>query len=590
VTRQATTTTQGQSMMQAAIGFKQGFFLALVCAALLAGTLLPQGEALASGGIDPADPMVRVTSPPTDLDVPKVLAAVSKDVSAATGIKESFITYYWQTFDNVIYEGKQNNKPLFVDLYVPGFFSEDDVHGMLNAVADALVKHAHAERDWVFIHTHFPKPEQVYIGGGIAKWPAPADSAPAARDIAERALNKFRFNDASFVFQCLWRFGVIASGGSDLGELLTITSRVQDYDKQSWYEAWDDMADRVRAMGDEFEVMGHGLSAREAYQRAANYYRASEIYLPRDDPRKHLAWKAGRDCFVKAAQLSGGRVQPVRIPYGKTTLPGYFLTPVDDGAKRPLLLIQTGLDGTAEDLYFIFGAHAAKRGYNCLIYEGPGQGEVIAEQHIPFRHDWENVVTPVVDYALTRPETDPERMGIIGFSMGGYLVPRALAFEKRLKWGIVDGGVVSVFDGTMSKFPDEVRQGVGKSGRKARVNELATQEMAEHPDLSQFINQMLWTFDAPTPFDLFTKLKNYSLEEVIGNIGAEMLVANSSRDQIAGSNAQAKLFYNALKTRKTYYEFDTEHGAQFHCQSGAPFVSAERILNWLDERAKPELP
>jgi len=79
------------------------------------------------------------------------------------------------------------------------------------------------------------------------------------------------------------------------------------------------------------------------------------------------------------------------------------------------------------------------------------------------------------------------------------------------------------------------------------------------------------------------------MEDVLGKIETEMLVLNSSDDQIAGSNAQAKRFYNGLKSKKTYYEFNTDHGAQFHCQSGAPFVSAERILNWLDGRAMPQL-
>ena len=572
------------------MGRIKGFILSVVLAAVAGAVVFGHAIARASGGIDPADPMVRVTSPPVNFDVRKVLAAVAKDVSRATGIKESFITYYWQTFDNIIYEGQETDKPLFVDLYVPGFFSDDDVHGMMNAVADALVDHAGAERKWLFIHTHFPLPEHVYIGGGIARWDKyhgrPSTDPRPAED---RALNRFRFNDASFAFQCLWRFGVIASGGSDLGELLTVTSRITDYDRESWFTAWNDMAGRVDAMGDEFMNGLHAASAREAYQRAANYYRASEIYLPKDDPRKHLAWGKGRQSFLKAADLSGGRIEPVRIPYEKTTLPGYFVKPDDSGKKRPLLLIQTGLDGTAEDLYFIFGAHAARRGYNCLIYEGPGQGEVIAVGKLPFRHDWEKVVTPVVDYALTRPEVDPERLAVIGFSMGGYLVPRALAFEKRIKWGIVDGGVCSVFDGTMTKFPDEVRTGVGKSGKKKTVNELANKEMEAHPDLRQFINQMLWTFDADTPYDLFAKLQKYTLDDVLGKIETEMLVLNSSDDQIAGSNAQAKKFYNELKSKKTYYEFNTDHGAQFHCQSGAPFVSAERILNWLDTRAKPQL-
>ena len=48
------------------------------------------------------------------------------------------------------------------------------------------------------------------------------------------------------------------------------------------------------------------------------------------------------------------------------------------------------------------GYAALARGYNCLIFEGPGQGELIREQRIPFRPDWEKVVTPVVDFALTR--------------------------------------------------------------------------------------------------------------------------------------------------------------------------------------------
>jgi hypothetical protein len=549
--------------------------------------------AFASGGIDPADPMVRVTSPPVSFDAQKVLAAVSKDVSRATGIKESFITYYWQTFDNIVYEGKETDSPLFVDLYVPGFFSDDDVHGMLEAVADALVDHAGVERKWLFIHTHFPLPGQVYIGGGITEWDTyrgKPNNEP--RDKAERALNKFRFNDAAFAFQSLWRFGLAASGGADLGELLTITSRIDDFDKESWYVSWTRMADLLRAEADSFARDGHKVSARNAYFRATNYYRASEIYLSPDDPRKHAAWKNGRDAFLAAAKLSQGRIQPVRIPYKNTTLPGYFLTPNASPApsdqKRPLLLIQTGLDGTAEDLYFILSAHALERGYNCLIYEGPGQGEAVSVSKLPFRHDWENVVTPVVDYALSRDDVDPKRLAIIGYSMGGYLVPRALAFEKRIRWGIVDGGVVSVFEGTMSKFPKQVRQGVGTPGKKQEINRLAREEMEKHPDLSQFINQMLWTFDAETPFDLFGKLRKYTLKDVMGRIETQMLVVNSSADQVAGSNAQSKQFYNGLRSKKSYLEFTPEQGAQFHCQIGAPFVSAEGILNWLDKRAHPQ--
>jgi len=551
----------------------------------------PIAPAVASGGIDPADPMVRVTSPPTDIDVDAVLIKVARDVSEATGIDEKFTTYFWQTFDNIIYDGAPSSAPLFVDLYVPGFFSDEQVEGMITAVADALVQYTGVGRKWLFIHTHYPLQGQIYIGGELQHWDnyrGRSDSTPS--DPKQRSMGGFLFNDGAFVFQSLWRFGTIASGAADLGELLTATSRIQDFDKESWFDSWNAMAQQLRATALEFETAGHLRSAMQAYFRATTYFRAASIYLYGDDPRGPQAWQNGRDTFLKAASLSKGRITPVRIPYEDTSLPGYYVTVDGSGQKRPLLLIQTGLDGTAEDLYFIMAAQAVKRGYNCLVYEGPGQGEMISLQQRPFRYDWEKVVTPVVDFALSLPETDAERLALLGYSMGGYLVPRALAFEKRIRWGIVDGGVFSVFEGTMTKFPESVRQAVTSGACDEAVDELVTQEMADNPKTSQFINQMFWTFQAQTPCELFEKLQRFSIADSIGDIEAEMLVVNSSQDQVAGSEEQARLFYNKLESKKSYLEFDAAQGAQFHCQLGAPLASSERILNWLDERARPQAP
>jgi len=50
-------------------------------------------------------------------------------------------------------------------------------------------------------------------------------------------------------------------------------------------------------------------------------------------------------------------------------------------------------------------------------------------------------VTPVVDYLLTRPEVDPARIALMGISVGGYLAPRAAAFEQRLVALIANDGL-----------------------------------------------------------------------------------------------------------------------------------------------------
>jgi len=408
-------------------------------------------------------------------------------------------------------------------------------------------------------------------------------AAASARDDGERYLDKFLFHERPFLFQTLWRAGVIATGGGDLGEILTVTSQITDGDTESWRQAWNGMAVKLRANADAFLASGHTQSAMQAYFRATNAFRAAGVYEYGDE-RGVLAWQEGRDTFMKAAALSKGCIQPVRIPYEQTTLPGYLVTPDNSRKKRPLFLLQTGLDGTAEDLYFLLGVQLVKRGYACLIFEGPGQGEMIVKQGLPFRPDWEKVVTPVVDFAMTLPGVDAGRMAIFGPSMS---VPRALAFEKRIKWGIVDGGVWSVYGGTLKQLPEAIRKIVDSPDQAATVDALVTQEMGKSLGFRHAINQRLWIFKAESPSDLFRKLKPYTVADTVGKIEAEMLVVNSSADKVNDSFAQAKQFYNALVSRKTYLEFDASQGAQSHCQVGAPLVASENMLNWLDERAKP---
>src|SRR5262249_46637711 len=127
-----------------------------------------------------------------------------------------------------------------------------------------------------------------------------------------------------------------------------------------------------------------------------------------------------------------------------SALEGFFLRVDDTRRKRPLLILNNGSDGAAHDMWPQGGAGAIARGYNCLIFDGPGQGYALWKQKLYFRPDWEKVITPVVDYALTRPEVDPKRIALQGLSQGGYWVPRAVAFEHRIAAAIADPGVVDV--------------------------------------------------------------------------------------------------------------------------------------------------
>ena len=75
----------------------------------------------------------------------------------------------------------------------------------------------------------------------------------------------------------------------------------------------------------------------------------------------------------------------------------------------------------------------SRRGYNVLCFEGPGQsGAYLLDPSLTYRYDWEVPTSAVVDYLAGRPEVDAGRIAYIGYSWGGYFVPRAAAFERRI--------------------------------------------------------------------------------------------------------------------------------------------------------------
>jgi hypothetical protein len=99
------------------------------------------------------------------------------------------------------------------------------------------------------------------------------------------------------------------------------------------------------------------------------------------------------------------------------------------------------------------GIAANERGYHWMTFDGPGQQATLFLQHIPFRHDWEAVLSPVMDAMVARSDVDAERIAVIGVSQGGYWVPRALAFEHRLAAAVIDPGVVDVSTSWTAHLP-----------------------------------------------------------------------------------------------------------------------------------------
>src|ERR1700734_812551 len=228
--------------------------------------------------------------------------------------------------------------------------------------------------------------------------------------------------------------GAYGEGGA-FGELYSTARRVMDRDVESWTAEWSGTAQRIEATAHNCLSGGHIVSAREAFLRASVYWRTGLFYLETKDARQFEMYQRHRSCFRQAAKLFNPQIEPVSIPYenGKT-LPGYFMRASADGVRRPTVMILGGGDSTCEEMYdFGGGAAAVRRGYNALLWEGPGQvGAFAADKTLTYRPDYEVPTRYAVDYVLSRTDVDPKRLALAGNSMGGYFAPRAVAFEKRI--------------------------------------------------------------------------------------------------------------------------------------------------------------
>jgi len=314
--------------------------------------------------------------------------------------------------------------------------------------------------------------------------------------------------DESFSFETLRALGYATYGGADVGEVLTAAQRVTPGDGESWYREWRALADRVADTADACASAGHPVSANSAYLRASNYYRTAEFFLrddPAHDPRVADTSARAIDTFRSAPDVQTQWAR-VRIPYEGVHLDGYYLGVTGDD-PGPTLLAHGGFDSTVEELYFAVGEAARRHGWICLIFEGPGQGSALRHHGLTFRHDWEAVVTPVVDVALTLPGVDPDAVALMGMSMGGYLAPRAAAFEPRIAACIAYDGVISMADAMPKTDAPE-----GDSAQRAARLDTMIAHRAEAPtSLRWVLSNALWVFGVATGAELLDEAAKYDL-------------------------------------------------------------------------------
>lgn len=374
-------------------------------------------------------------------------------------------------------------------------------------------------------------------------------------------------------------------GGADLGECLVAARAVDRSGRDVWHRVWTDLADRTFRAACASEQGDHRVSARNAFLRASNYYRSAFVFhlerplpaLVGESHRRHV------EAFARAAALFDPPLERLAIPFEGYTLPGYFCSAAP-GERRPLVIAVGGYDSSAEEGYLLNAAAAIARGYHCVIFDGPGQGELLIKQGKLMRPDWEKVVSAVIDAMVERDDVASERMAVIGESWGGYLAPRAAAFDTRIGALIVDPPQFSLRRAMLRRLPVPAFLKVGLPDGPRWLVRLLTMLLARtarHPSQGWPLRRGMLVHGTASAWDYFVDAGNYEQADVLGRIACPTLLCDAENDPLS-HDSQA--FFDLLRCDKQRLRFTVAEGAGDHCIAGARSLYHERVFDWLDAR------
>lgn len=379
----------------------------------------------------------------------------------------------------------------------------------------------------------------------------------------------FKDEDMDFHFGNL-ALGAAVNKGISTGEAFYAASRIKDGDAASWQKAWFDLARRAEARGQRSLAGGHTVSARDQLLRAAYYYRLSTLGMLPDNPDFLQHGLHCRDLMRQAGALFEPPLEYVEIPFEDTVLPGYFRAADNGGKPAKTLLMIGGGETFIEDLYFYLGPQAFERGYNFLTIDLPGQG-LMPFAGKTFRAETYAPMKLVVDYALQRPEVNPQGLAAYGISGGGVFAPQAAQHDPRIKAVAMNSAVVDG-EAVFATMPAAV----------------ATQTDME--SWSSFhgniVRAICWRYGVDNPADLVAANHGFTFDPNQVKVPALIIVGQSEYRSEEVRRQQKHALDNFPNQAKKMVITPTNEGATNHCVMENRQLVGQVLFDWLDDVLK----
>jgi len=335
-----------------------------------------------------------------------------------------------------------------------------------------------------------------------------------------------------------------------------------DEGTEAYLEAWSSLGDRISELAQEDLDAGHPLSAATKWERAAVYYITGERmqrvgYGPRVE-----AYQKMLDSFAKLVEHGGYPLERVEIPYEGTSFPALFYRAPGAGPKTPVIVQVNGLDSTKEMMWGSpLRTELGRRGYSILMVDHPGTGEALRLRGLTAIPDAERWASACVDYLESRGDVDEKRIGVLGWSLGGYYAPRAAAYEKRFAVCVAWGA--------------NYNWGELQARRAAREGENPVPHYWEH---------VQWVWGQPDFESFMAFAPAVSLVGVVENITVPFLITHGSGDRQIPIEYAHQQYAAAINSPKAeLHIFTPREGGVEHVGGDNMLPGASLISDWVAE-------
>ncbi|MGO8924396.1 MAG: alpha/beta hydrolase family protein [Xanthobacteraceae bacterium] len=342
-------------------------------------------------------------------------------------------------------------------------------------------------------------------------------------------------------------------------------------DDNAWFEEWTRMGDKIEARGRAALAAGHSLTAASCFMRATRYYQTGERFVhPRSQRSMDVYAKSVRIFKEAAGIIRRPRIEPVEVPYEKTSLPALLVHPDREAAGQrpaPAMVFFDGFDVTKELQYGYGVPELAARGVGCLIVDGPGNGESVRFRNLPLIAETERYATPVYEYLAGRTEFDAKRIGVMALSLGGYYAPRAASLEQRFACCVAWGAMWDFHETWRRRF------------------ELL--DSGKVPSLSVPPKHLEWVLGVSDRAAAMKKLEGFRLDGIVQKMTCPFLILHGAGDEQIPVALAEKLYAASGSRQKTLKVFTREEGGFHHCQVDDATIGIHTMWDWIADVLKP---